>query len=60
MKSFKYKYDDLYNPLLKALHILGGSGTNSEIEEKMAEILNLTDDEVEDIHRGYPFTGYNK
>lgn len=52
MSIFKYKYDDLYNPLLKSLHQLGGSGTNSEIEEKIAEILELSDEEVEDIHRG--------
>lgn len=52
MEIFKLKYDELFNPLLKALHQLGGSGTNSEIEEKMIEILGLSDEEVEDLHRG--------
>lgn len=52
MGIFKFKYDELFNPLLKALHQLGGSGTNSEIEEKMIEILGLSDEEVEDLHRG--------
>lgn len=45
-------YDDLFNPVLQALHNLGGSGSNSEIDEKVAEILNLTEDEINEIHRG--------
>lgn len=49
---FKYKYDELINPVLKALHALGGSGSNSEIEEQLVIQLNLKDDEIEDIHRG--------
>ena len=52
MGIFKYKYDELFNPVLQALHMLGGSGTNAEIEEKMIENLGLPDAEVEDIHRG--------
>jgi restriction system protein len=59
MKSFCYyngmaipKYDELFNPTLSALHQLGGSGRNDEIEQKVAEILNLTDDEVNEIHIG--------
>jgi restriction system protein len=28
------KYDDLFNPLLKALHELGGSASISEMDEK--------------------------
>lgn len=52
MKTFKYKYDELFNPVLKALTNLGGSGTNLEIEEKIIELLGLTADEIEDIHRG--------
>jgi len=52
VELFKYKYDELFNPVLQALHRLGGSGTNNEIEEKVIESLGLTDDEVEDIHRG--------
>lgn len=52
MEHFKYKYDDLFNPVLQALHKLGGSGTNNEIEEQVIQILNLSDIEVEDIHRG--------
>ncbi len=45
-------YDDLFNPTLKALHELGGSGSVAEIEEKVIEILKLTEEEVNEIHRG--------
>ena len=45
-------YDDLFNPVIKALHELGGSGSVSEIEEKVAELLKLTEDEINEIHRG--------
>ncbi len=38
MGEFQYKYDDLFNPLLQALHNLGGSASISEMEE---EIINL-------------------
>ena len=50
-KYFTYKYDDLFNPTLKALNNLGGSGSVSEIEEQVIEILNLSDDAVNEIHR---------
>jgi len=52
MEIFKYKYDDLFNTTLQALHKLGGSASVSEIEEEVSKILNLTDDEINDIHRG--------
>ncbi len=52
MEIFKYKYDELFNPVLQALHLLGGSGTNDEIEEKLVDVLSLSNEEIEDIHRG--------
>lgn len=52
MDIFKYKYDELFNPVLQAFHKLDGSGTNAEIEEALIELLGLTDEEIEDIHRG--------
>lgn len=52
MEYFKYKYDDLFNPLLRALHNLGGSGSIAELEEEISTILQLSDEEVNDIHRG--------
>ncbi len=50
-KDFKYKYDDLFNPTLKALKNLGGSGSVSEIEEQVIKILNLTENAINEIHR---------
>lgn len=52
MEIFKYKYDELFNPVLQALQKLGGSGTNSEIEEQVILLLGLSNEEIEDIHRG--------
>jgi restriction system protein len=48
---FKYKYDDLFNPLIKALKKLGGSGAVSEMEEEVAQILSLSDEAINEIHR---------
>src|SRR3989344_8797256 len=49
---FTQKYDDLFNPLLKALDNLGGSSSIKKIEEEVANILNLTPEERQDKHRG--------
>ncbi len=49
---FNYKYDDLFNPTLTALQNLGGSGSVPEIEEQAATILKLTDEQINEIHRG--------
>lgn len=49
---FTFKYDDLFNPTLTALHVLGGSGSIEEIEDQVSKILHLTDDQVAEIHRG--------
>jgi len=43
---------EMLNALLTALHQLGGSGSNVEIEETAAQILNLTEEETSEIHRG--------
>lgn len=45
-------YDDLFQPLLDAMHRLGGSASISEIDDKVAEILALSDDEINEIHKG--------
>jgi restriction system protein len=50
MASVQYKYDDLMNPVLKALKQLGGSGTNEEINEKVAEIVGIPADQLEVLH----------
>ncbi|MGH7596041.1 MAG: restriction endonuclease [bacterium] len=43
-------YDALMNPLLKALKSLGGSGTIEEINDKVAEIAQLSDAQLEVLH----------
>jgi len=50
--KFQYKYDELFNPTLAALHGLGGSGSIAEMEDKIATLLNLREEEVNDTHRG--------
>lgn len=50
-KHFKYKFDDLFNPTLKALKKLGGSGTVSEIEEEVTRLLDLSEEAANEIHR---------
>lgn len=52
MKEFSYKFDDLYNPILEALHNLGGSASVAEIEDFVIDFLNLSEEEIGDIHRG--------
>ena len=43
-------YDTLMNPLIKALKDLGGSGTIEEIDAKVAENSDLTDEQLEVLH----------
>lgn len=52
MPYFKYKHIDLFNPLLKAMKNLGGSGSNQEIENEVAKVLNLSEEEINDVHKG--------
>lgn len=46
------KYDELMNPALQALHNLGGSSSISEMEDEVIKMLNLSEDDVSDLHRG--------
>lgn len=43
-------YDALMTPILQALKSLGGSGTIEEINEKVAEIAKLSDEQLEVLH----------
>lgn len=43
-------YHELMNPILVALHELGGSGTVSEIDAKASEIASLSDEQLEVLH----------
>ena len=49
-KSAVPQYHELLNPLLVALHELGGSGTTSEIYETVAQQSDLPDEVVEVPH----------
>ncbi|MCY3979384.1 MAG: restriction endonuclease [Chloroflexi bacterium] len=40
------KYNELYNETLEALRNLDGSGTNQEIHDQAAVILNLTEEQI--------------
>lgn len=44
------QYDAFMNPVIKALKILGGSGTNEEINNKVVEIMALSDEQLDVIH----------
>ncbi|MCB9433515.1 MAG: restriction endonuclease [Ardenticatenaceae bacterium] len=43
-------YDKMMNPVVQALHELGGSGTIEEINNKAVEILGLSEDLLEILH----------
>lgn len=45
-------YDRLFQPLLEAVHSLGGSASIAEQEDRVAEILKLSDEAIAEIHRG--------
>lgn len=50
MASVKLQYDDLMNPVLRAIKILGGSGTIEEINNKVAEIEKIPSEQLEILH----------
>lgn len=43
-------YDAFMNPIIQALKLLGGSGTIEEITNKVAEIVKLSDKQLEQLH----------
>ncbi len=43
-------FDSLMNPVIQALKSLGGSGTIEEINSKAAEIVSLSDEQLEVLH----------
>jgi restriction system protein len=45
-------YDRLFQPLLEALHSLGGSASITEQEDRVADLLKLSDEDIAEIHRG--------
>jgi len=50
MTSVKLQYDDLMNPVIQALKNLGGSGTNEEINNKVADIAKIPSGQLEVLH----------
>ena len=44
------KYSDFWSPLLKAMKLLGGSGTLDEINGKVVEVMGLTSPILEKMH----------
>ncbi|MGH8728564.1 MAG: restriction endonuclease [Burkholderiales bacterium] len=46
------KYDELFNPLLEVLRNLGGSASIPEQEDEVASILNLSENDLAEVHRG--------
>ncbi len=49
------QYHSFFNPILKALKALGGSGSIKEINDKVIELLDLSDESLEKLHN--PETG---
>lgn len=50
MGVFNYSAAALTEPVFKAIKELGGSAQNSEITEKVIEYLNLSEEEIDDLH----------
>jgi restriction system protein len=46
------KYDELFNPLLQALRELGSSASVAELEDRVASLLKLSEEDVTTIHKG--------
>jgi hypothetical protein len=45
-------FEDMIGPTFQVLKSLGGEGHIKEIDAKVAELLNLSDEDVQEIHRG--------
>lgn len=43
-------FDKMMNPLIRALKNLGGSATIEEMENEVAEIMQLSDEQLELLH----------
>lgn len=50
MSSVKLQYDDLMNPVIRAIKTLGGSGTIEEIYNKVTESEKIPSDQLEVLH----------
>jgi restriction system protein len=52
MSHYNYAYKDFFNPILRCMHILGGSASVSEIEDAIINLLNLSEETANEIYRG--------
>jgi restriction system protein len=50
MPNVKFTFDEFLNPVLEALRALGGSGTNEEINNKVAEFTHIPANQLEILH----------
>ena len=50
IKKLCPNYQHFFEPTLKALDMLGGSGSNEEIYKKVLEITHLSSEVVEEMH----------
>jgi restriction system protein len=50
------QYNEMFNPLLEALHELGGSGSIEEINNKVIELQNFPAEIVDVLHGEGPTT----
>lgn len=46
------KYDELFNPLLQVLRELGGSASVAELEDRVASLLQLSEEDIAALHKG--------
>lgn len=49
-------YQDMLWPTLKALGAMGGSASNTELSERLADLMNLTDDVLDVPHKDGPLS----
>ena len=50
------RHDSFYDSIVESLKLLGGSGTNQEILEKVIQLTELSDDQIEVLHLDGPRT----
>ncbi len=46
------QYDEMLNPLFKAIKELGGSASIAQMEFKTAEVLGLSERDIREVHKG--------
>lgn len=46
------QFEELFNPIIRALRESGGSASVSELDDKVTYFMNLSDEDINKIHRG--------